>query len=564
MRKEKIYYGLYFDLSNIELANTQEKEITILIDWCEEKNIFYSYEKVSYRNAILRISILGNKWIVNNEFVDGKLLDFVSTYKFVPLVCIENFDKNKFEKHLAEIDCEYSKYYKSTLEKYNLIFNKNFEVTGGVDDIVEKYSGGIIFQDYEWFLMENNSLKALFECRDSNDSNIYSTQLDNGIMLRGAEVYYYFVCFANRYKYTTKDIVYKWIKNTEVFINKVEEALNNFEVKNAFDRRLLLGVIDNIRNIELLAFNAAIITYYEGDNVVTNIQKEEPEYIYSWEKIIESTLNGLKDICMNNKENSAIKDEVVGIIAKVKKLYPKTMNYVVDNNEEGLTFEKCCGLLRDADNFWENYIVIEESIQAITAKKKIEKPIELIGILTGGVELPFIAKMILKSTYNVNISYAYQNNGMYMDKQEIDMNFYYNNIKCDYYSYYNGKEVIIIDDNIMSGLTMQLVVNELVVQGVEVNEIISIFRPDLNRISQIEHFNKVYNYEGIGKLIYGMLGKLYYTKISEKFSYLDMFTDGMGMYSQRISSYVIPLYKNRCFKKDSYVDVIKGYIEGRE
>lgn len=51
---------------------------------------------------------------------------------------------------------------------------------------------------------------------------------------------------------------------------------------------------------------------------------------------------------------------------------------------------------------------------------EIDKKINLIGILYGGLELPFIISRMIPN--NNTISFLFQNHGMYLDRQQKDRN----------------------------------------------------------------------------------------------------------------------------------------------
>lgn len=564
MEKEKIFYGVFCDFNKMKLSPDQAKDISEVFKWCDEKNICYTFEKEEYENAFLHLSIVQGAWMVDEMVLTENLIDHIKHSGLVPLICVKNYKKEKFMHGLAKMDQRFTERYHRLAKKYNDIFIRNFNVLDGMNDVIEPYTGGIVFKNHEWYLMEKNSLRDLFNMVDSEGTKIYSVPLDNGIMMRGSNVYYYFACFTNRYQYTTKEIVNQWADNCYVFLNASEEALKSFEVKDNLSRRLLLALIDNLRNIQLILLNAMILTYYRGENVLFSMKEMNNSYVSNWYGVLDETLHSLRDICFSREKDDLILTNIIQKTKEMKQILPDSIKYLTENNEIGLTFEKCIGLFRDTDNFWEEFIVLEDAFQSIEKQKGSEwDKIEVVGLLSGAIELPCIAKLIRPSMENIGISYVFQNNGMYMDKQEVNLNYCYNNISCSDFSYYYNREVFLLDDNIMSGLTLQLIMNELCHKEIQIKHIIAICRPDLNRLSQMEHFNKAFNMQLIGTYILGMISNVYYTKVPENTNYLGMFTDGMGMYSQRIARYLIPLYKNGCFKKESQVDVIKGYVEGR-
>lgn len=564
MEKKKIFYGIFCDFNQKNLSPEQMKDISKVFKWCDEKNIYYTFQKEEYENEFLHLYIAQGVWMIDKMAVAEELVDYVKRNGLVPFVCVKNYKKDKFMNKLAQMDQKFTESYHWLAKKYNDIFIHNFDVLNGMDDVIEPYTGGVVFKDYEWYIMEKNSLKDIFDAEDNKGAKIYSVPLDNGIMLRGATVYYYFACFTDAYQYTTKEIVNQWADNCYGFLSATEKALNGFEVKDSFSRRLLLALIDNLRNIQLIVLNAMILTCHRGENVLFNVKETNNNYVLNWYRVLDETLHSFRDICFSKENDILILSNIIRIIKEMKQIFYNSIKYLTKNNEIGFTFEKCIGLFRDTDNFLEEFIVLEDVFATMEKQKRIEwDKVEVVGVLSGAIELPCIAKLIRPSMENIGISYVFQNNGMYMDKQEVNLSYCYNNVNCNDFSYYKGREIFLLDDNIMSGLTVQLIINELYYKEIEVKCIISICRPDLNRLPQMEHFRKAFNIELIGIYILGMLSNVYYTKVPENTNYLGMFTDGIGMYSQRIARYLIPLYKNGCFKKKSQVDVVKGYVEGR-
>lgn len=53
---------------------------------------------------------------------------------------------------------------KNIIKKYNEQFNETLGTINGFEDIFDKKSGAIMFEDWEWHLIDNNNaLKRLFD-----------------------------------------------------------------------------------------------------------------------------------------------------------------------------------------------------------------------------------------------------------------------------------------------------------------------------------------------------------------------------------------------------------------
>ena len=87
-------------------------------------------------------------------------------------------------------------------------------------------------------------------------SLFYALRDDFNYLLRGSKTYYYFL--ANRQSvdgkdFTSKDNVKEWYENNIEFLNSVVDALNiGYDYSDIMSKKLVLGLLDNIRNIVLL------------------------------------------------------------------------------------------------------------------------------------------------------------------------------------------------------------------------------------------------------------------------------------------------------------------------
>ena len=108
--------------------------------------------------------------------------------------------------------------------------------------------------------MGDNRLKKLYEI-NKDGKNFYSLNTDDGKILRGAINYFGLIAFKENDKLDLND-------------------------RNV--RKLVLGVLDNIRNVSILSLNSIIYNDHSKNNSIIEYDKlDEDDEMYKWYKIIE-------------------------------------------------------------------------------------------------------------------------------------------------------------------------------------------------------------------------------------------------------------------------------------
>ena len=569
----KVYYGICFKLlKNIsDYANLKQK-IGKDIDYLISKNISYILID-SYNNVIKKskneLSINPYQYFCEVEvgIESGKILYYIhgtnytdivqiiNDYNILPKLFIENINLKKYKDKLAKIGLRKDRIYLKEKEKIDKIVSHHFDVLHGLDSLYEKYTGAVYFNDNEWSQVTNNSLKKLFETKDNN-SYKYMLPLDNGNILRGADIYYFFSSDVNKYTGPNISQINKWANNCKIFLKNCIKALNQFEIKDVYDIRLMLAVIDNIRNLVLLFINIKILsTYSRYNSYVINIGEIGKDkilntlisFVYEYQTLI-------KNACFYKVTNNLTLNTKT-MCTEIYQMIDNIIDKVVILNDQYL-INKCFNPLREIDNYFENYIVLKYVSKTLPNSK-----ISLIGILYGGLELPFILNQIINM--KGNISLIYQNKGMYLDRQassKTDIQFNMVNI-----GNYNYSKTInyLLDDNVMSGLTTQHIINELSKINCEITGQITIRHPNINRLPQIKYFDCALDLNLVDKFYLGMLTNTPYSKIKDGTNYDNMFVNELNIFSIMTEVFLKALYINNSFIKNSEVDIFKGYSTGR-
>lgn len=558
MNDVKVNYEINFIISK----NINQFKKYISNELTENELGYIKYTINSSNNSYMKVYVENNEinYILKCEDeIFNSIKDIIKHKYIFPKLYKNNLNVDLYKRELAKLEHKKTDSWNLLLRKYNKIINKNFKVNNGLNDIYEWFTGAVFFKDYEWEEIHNNKVKDLFETMENN-SYLYSLPLDNGIILRGANIYYYFSTDVSRFKKPNIKEINKWFDNVSVYIKKVLIILDDYQIKDYYDRRLLLALLDNIRNIILILTNCELMKLsINGKDFIyhSNYKSKEINYCFA---LINKYQETIEAICLEGK---CFKDE----IENIKDIYKNTLKIlehvsllIFDIHDEFI-LGKSFNPLREIDNYFENYIVCKYIVDEKMINYEIDKKINLIGILYGGLELPFIISRMIPN--NNTISFLFQNHGMYLDRQRKDRNKIIIDLKE--YGFLNKEnDTFLVDDNMMSGVTMQFAYNQLYLN--DINNIKGIFvirHPNINRIAQLEYFDTALNLDLVDNYIYGMLTDTPYTKIKSGTNYNNMFVNELNIFSVMTEVFLKALYCNNSFIKDSQVDIFLGYSEGK-
>lgn len=558
MNDVKVNYEINFIISK----NINQFEKYISNELTENELSYIKYTINSSNNSYMKVYVENNgiNYILKCEDeIFNSIKDIIKHKYIFPKLYKNNLNVDLYKRELAKLEHKKTDSWNLLLKKYNKIIKKNFKVNNGLNDIYEWFTGAVFFKDYEWEEIHNNKIKDLFETMENN-SYLYSLPLDNGIVLRGSNIYYYFSTDVSRFKKPNIKEINKWFDNVSVYIKKVLIILGDYQIKDYYDRRLLLALLDNIRNIILILTNCELMKLsINGKDFIyhSNYKSKEIKDCFA---LINKYQETIEIICLEGK---CFKDE----IESIRDIYKNTLKILEDVSllifdiHDEFILGKSFNPLREIDNYFENYIVCKYIVDEKMINYEIDKKINLIGILYGGLELPFIISRMIPN--NNTISFLFQNHGMYLDRQQKDRNKIIIDLKE--YGFLNKEnDTFLVDDNMMSGVTMQFAYNQLYLN--DINNIKGIFvirHPNINRIAQLEYFDTALNLDLVDNYIYGMLTDTPYTKIKSGTNYNNMFVNELNIFSVMTEVFLKALYCNNSFIKDSQVDIFLGYSEGK-
>lgn len=484
-------------------------------------------------------------------------LKLVKSAKILPTVSLEKADKDTYKYNLAKAESNIVSVRQSLLKKYNNLISSNFNNCNGIDDLFDKESGSIIIPMYEMELLQNSPLKD-FWISSENGSLIYSLRDNNNYLLRGSKTYYYFISnriSINRKDITSKEDVISWYKNNEKFLNdSINVILSTENLNNQINKKLLLGVLDNCRNILLVLINHYLVSNYFDKNILFDISLEgenRNNKLYNTIMEIERLMSG---ICFES-QYIVDKEKTIEIINNTRKVLLNNMTQELEKDDEK-DYSKNYRAYREIDNFAENYI----AVSLYKEKCDNNRFANACGLSYGGIELPILAKIVdqnrieklLILKFNKEVS-GYKNKQL-LDLRKFNIKNFNGLINSEFFE---NSNVDLFDDNILTGKTLQIAINALYDCNINVNNICIVRYPSINRIDQMfldnpsaVDYNLFFNY------IYGLC-------FSSPYSWKDNnwknekgetdYTDSLGVFDLNRKKIVECLIKNHDYKEESEV-----------
>ena len=489
-------------------------------------------------------------------------LHLVKTAKILPTVCLEKAVKNDYVHHFASVEESIVVGRNKLLSSYNSIINDNFNDVEGINSLFDKYSGSIQIPMYEWELLRNNPLKELWESSDKSALK-YAIRDNENYLLRGSKTYYYFLSnriSVNGKDVTSKDDIVNWHTNYLEFLVDSLNAISITEnVNNKVNKKLILGVLDNCRNILLILMNHKLVSNYYSDNALVDISSAKNTDFYNiYQTLIKVELL-MSNVCF--KLGYLIdKNDVFDSIKS-------TMNILADNLKEEVgsvdkkDYSKDYRTYREIDNFGENYVAVSLYNEKCN---NYDRVFNSCGLSYGGIELPIISKIINHDNVDKLLLLKFNKEvSGYSNKQLIDLRkFNINNFG----GLVRAKEVEnssldLFDDNVLTGKTLQLAINSLYDFSIDVKNICIVRYPSINRINQMFVDNcAAVDYNLFFQYIYGLCFRSPYSwkdnEWKDENGRID-YTDTLGVFDVNRKKIIECLIKNHDFKENSEVGECK-------
>lgn len=482
-------------------------------------------------------------------------LYLVKNAKLLPTVCLESANKLNYTYQYAHIEKDILKGRKKYLKHYDEIVNDNFDIINGIDDLYDRESGSIKIPMYEWELIDdNNPLKQLWNTSE-NAKFYYSLRDNNNYLLRGSKTYYFFL--ANRKSqagndFTSYNDVVEWYNNYLTFFKRALTALDTkYDFNNIESKKMILGLLDNIRNILLILINHNINSKYFNENLLINLNSKEDNYINQiYEQLY---FNDYIMALISFEKQSLNKETLISflslIIETINNDYGKFIkdNFNKDYSKEFRTY-------REIDNFAENYITIKLNNEKSNKQDKFC----VCGMCYGGLELPIIYKILNKNIDDILLLKFNKNVSGYSNKQLVELRkFNINNYGgLLRIGQNNSNNIILLDDNILTGKTIQLALNTLYDENFNVTNICIVRYPSINRVDQMFMNNHgAVDYNLFFDYITGLCFPSPYSWRDE--NEMNPYLDSLGVFDLNRKKIIECLIKNHDYKDYSEVNEYK-------
>lgn len=484
-------------------------------------------------------------------------LQLVKSAKILPTVSLEKANKDDYKYKFARVESNIVTGRQDLLKKYNNLISNNFNNCNGIDDLFDKESGSILIPMYEMELLQNNPLKNFWLSTD-NEALIYSLRDNNNYLLRGSKTYYYFI--SNRISIdgkdkTSKKDVINWYDNYAKFLDdSIIAILSTENINNQINKKLLLGILDNCRNVLLVLINHYLVSNYFDKNILLDISLEGENCNNKLYNIIMEIERLISKICFEN-QFIVDKEKTIEIINCTKEVLLNNMVQELNKNDEE-DYSKNYRAYREIDNFAENYIAV--SLYKENCDKR--KYVNACGLSYGGIELPILAKIMDQNRIEKMLLLKFNKEvSGYTNKQLLDLRKF--NIRnfggLMNSGIFENSNVDLFDDNVLTGKTLQLAINSLYDCSINVNNICIVRYPSINRVDQMFLDNpSAIDYNLFFNYIYGLCFSSPYSwkdnKWKKESGVID-YMDSLGIFDLNRKKIVECLIKNHDYNEKSEV-----------
>ena len=538
------------------------------------KNYFKCFPVIDWNN---------NYKIIKNIDATSFILENLYFYPSVTLT-IPNRVKYLREISRAEKKCYY--YSKKILFEYTKKISsvlKEDIYSFSLDELYDFSSGAIYLNDWEYCeLFSKNSEHILFKIflkGYDNQKNIkffkYVMHVQNGIILRGSSAYYYGLCNRVEKDFNRFNAI-GWHNNIKSFISNTYKALKTAEsticLKNKMDRKVILGIVDNVRNFLLLSLNVLLEVDLQKNNLkeinsIFLLNSQESDLISECYKLAASNSKFYYDLLFyDDVFNISNYIDFLECISSFYNRYTEKMDDVFNDNMS-FDYNNAFRVWRETDNFLENIIAIQEYLKKLQYKEI--KCINFYGIRYGSIELPILGEMILFNVLDMNIDvnvYILSLKGNYMSRHSSNCLAFNECNQISSFMDYNDSYQILMDDNILTGKTIQIGIEFLVMNNIYPDKIIVIRYPSINRIEQMLYNNSsgAPDTTLLFDKIEGLITAAPYSKISQdsdgKYKNFK-FTDKLGIFNESRYRIVRYLYLNDAYIRGTEVEKIGKGVE---
>ena len=336
----------------------------------------------------------------------------------------------------------------------------------------------------------------------------------------------------------------------------------NIDVKDSITRRVLLGIMDSIRDYLLFVINFYLqvkvgsknTLYFFIDTATTSQFSPEDESLWTLFQLAKKNLTNMYN-CLFDNIHARFTTDFLGYLKNEIIPIARAFDDSIDQLSDEFNFRKGCRVWREIDSFYENIVAVDTSINKLLYECEIEdKEVILYGMRYGGIELPIIAAMLFEIKYSLfNIPHSIgcmclessykENHGKTLSS---DQKLYINNRdKFETGKYFH----ILMDDNLVTGKTLQHAMNLLANQELYPDRIVVVRYPSLNRIKHMFLPNHgAPDTDLFWEYVYGLTSPTPYTKLNHPACYNkdsnNMYLDALGQFNKARTYVEELLFKN--------------------
>lgn len=489
--------------------------------------------------------------------------------KLHPTICLEKPNEDIYLPRLAMSESKNISANRDTYEYYQSMLRYALmgsdKHSSNVWDYIDEKTGAFYIHDAEYELLK--AIKPdhiLFKIFDKYQKRsvpkqpglTFAIKTDSGLLLRGPLNYYCGLAFRNGDSSNiTLGFLQHLNQNRVHFFKICANAIKgsgNINIKDSIVRRVLLGIMDSIRDYLLLLINIRLQEYAgKSDKLYIFVPKDKDFYeLYCLAK---QNLIYMYNCLFDNIDANFIWNFLKFINEKILPVAKAAENYFTTLKD--YDFKKGCRVWREIDSFYENVIAVDTSINKMLYECGFEKKeVLLYGIRYGSLELPIIAAMLFEVKYKYfNIRYSIgamclksnysSNHKKSLDTQRVLSSINKRNIDTNNYFH------ILMDDNLVTGRTLQLAVNMLVNRNIYPEKIVVVRYPAINRIKHMFLPNHgAPDPDLFWEYIYGLTSPTPYSRLNCPYSYkknpTDKYLDELGEFNKTRTFVLNLLYKN--------------------
>lgn len=494
--------------------------------------------------------------------VDGTL-NLLKKVKLLPTICLEHATESEYTKEYAKTEKQMHQGKNNKISYFNSLIDRKFLTVNGINDLFDTSSGSIKIPMYEWLsIPDDNALKKLW-LTNSNSSLWYSMFDNENILLRGSKVYYYFLAQRvhnenTQEDITTQEMVYEWLNNMIEFLYNAIIAIDHSSNLNDLNNtKMLLGLIDNIRNYLLILLNQEVISNSAEKSLLLNLRTIDKNTLsYKIYYVLLEVENVMKNIVFVH--NYKINDIEIKNLIKNTILITNEFKFEFNQKPKKENYSKDFRAYREIDNFAENFITCYLTMQ----KDSQVSNKGVCGICYGGLELPILIQSIDNKISDVSLLKFNKNVTGYTKKQSLELRFFdiFKNGGIEILGIDKQKDYILLDDNLLTGKTMQLAITTFYDVGIKIDKIVAVRYPGVNRINQMFMPNHgAIDYRHFFNFIEGLYFPSPYSWRDPHSS--NPYEDSLGIFDLNRRKIIECLMKNGDYSNNSEVIYVKRMVK---